>query len=168
LWQDATTGRVERKQNLEGGASAVSFAPDGRLATGSWPGVVQLWNPRTGAQIGHETLVAAAPVASVSFAPDGDRFATTGGSDGLAKIWEAKTRQQFGATFPGDPGAWGNAAYTPDGSRLIVIYAGGKGFVWPTSIDELERHACAVAGRNFTREEWSRYVSGRPYSKVCP
>ncbi len=168
LWQDARTGHVERKQNLEGGASAVAYAQDGTLATGSWPGIVQLWNSRTGGQIGHATLVAAAPVASISFTPDGDRFATAGGSDGLAKIWETKTQQQFGATFPGDPGAWGSVAYTPDGSKLIVIYADGKGFLWPTSLGQLEQHACAVAGRNFTREEWSRYVSNRAYSKVCP
>jgi WD40 repeat protein len=167
LWQGAQTGRVERKQNVQGGATVVVFAPGGTLATGSWPGIVELWNSETGAQIGHSTLVAAAPVASISFSPGGDLFATAGGSDGLAKIWSTKTQQQFGATFPGDPGFWGNAAYVPDGSKLIVVYQDGKGFVWPTSLNDLEKHACAVAGRNFTREEWSRYVTGRSYSKVC-
>jgi len=28
--------------------------------------------------------------------------------------------------------------------------------------------ACAVAGRNFTRAEWTRLGSGRPYAAVCP
>ena len=57
--------------------------------------------------------------------------------------------------------------YTPDGSKLIVVYEDGKGFVWPVSLRAREDHACAVAGRNFTREEWSRFV-GRRYLNVCP
>ena len=69
-------------------------------------------------------------------------------------------------TFPGDPGQWGDAQYTPDGSKLIVVYQDGTGFVWPVSLRAWEGHACAVAGRNFTREEWSRFV-GNTYSTVC-
>jgi WD40 repeat protein len=166
---DPRTGRAMRAVHLLGGGEEVAvFAPDGTLATGNGAGIVQRWNPRTGAQIGHPALVATAPVASISFAPDGKTFATTGGSDGLAKIWVTKTEQQFGATFPGDPGQWGNAAYTPDGSKLIVVYADGKAFAWPASVGSWEQHACKVAGRNFTREEWSRFVgSGHAYARVC-
>jgi len=29
-------------------------------------------------------------------------------------------------------------------------------------------HACAVAGRNLTKEEWRRFVPGHPYRKTCP
>lgn len=106
-------------------------------------------------------------MASISFDPSGERFATAGG-DGLARIWTTDSQQQFGATFPGDPGQWGNAQYTPDGSKLIVIYQDGKAFVWPVSLKAWQDHACAVAGRNFTREEWLRYVSGHSYTAVCP
>jgi len=84
------------------------------------------------------------------------------------KLWTTKTQQQFGATFPGSPGTWGNAAYTPDGSRIVVVYADGNGSVWPATVGAWEDHACRVAGRNFTREEWSRFVTGRGYSGVCP
>jgi WD40 repeat protein len=113
------------------------------------------------------TLVAAAPVASISFDPTGDTFATSGGSDGLAKLWRTSTQQQFGATFPGEPGMWGTARYTNDGSRLVVIYEDGTGDVWPTSIGAWERHACAVAGRSLTREEWRRFVGDRAYATTC-
>lgn len=30
-----------------------------------------------------------------------------------------------------------------------------------------ERHACAVAGRSFTREEWRRFVGDRAYATTC-
>jgi len=29
-------------------------------------------------------------------------------------------------------------------------------------------HACAVAKRNFTREEWARFVPGHDYAQTCP
>jgi WD40 repeat protein len=175
LLYDARTGRIGRTLHsvtlklVPFQFETTVFAPGGKtLATGTPGGIVQLWSPTTGAQIGHPTLVAAAPVASIAFDPVGETFATAGGSDGLTKLWTTKTQQQFGATFPGDPGQWGNAQYTPDGSKLIVVYADGKGFIWPASLKTWEDHACAVAGRNFTHEEWSRFVTGRNYSKVCP
>ena len=170
LLDDPRTGRTERTLHLEGGGiglETAAFAPDGSLATGTRAGIVQLWNPATGAQIGHPTLVAAAPVASIAFDPKSDTFATTGASDGLVKLWTTTTQQQFGAPLPGDPGLSGTARYTPDGSKLIVVYRSGKGFVWPASLGAWEDHACAVAGRNFTREEWSRFVSGHRYADVC-
>jgi WD40 repeat protein/class 3 adenylate cyclase len=173
LVYEARTGRLERTLHMEGATGltfeTAAFAPDGRtLATGSWAGIVQFWDWASGAQIGHPTSVAASPVASIAFSPTGETFATAGTSDGLAKLWTAKTRQQFGATFPGNPGQWGSARYTPDGSKLIVVYQDGKGFVWPLSGRAWADHACAVAGRNLTREEWSRFVGGRRYLHVCP
>ena len=175
--RDSRTGRVERVLHVLGAKRrpggdftylTAAFAPDGKLATGIWAGIVQLWNPSSGAQLGHPTLVTAAPVAALSFAPDGETFATTGGSDGVTKLWTTKTQQQFGAPLPGSAGQWGTAAYTRDGKNVIAVYGDGRGFVWPASTAAWKRHACAVAGRNFTHEEWSRYVGARGYSRVCP
>jgi hypothetical protein len=83
------------------------------------------------------------------------------------KLWTTRTQRQLGATLPGSPGTWGNAAYTPDGSRIVVVYQDGIGFVWPATVDAWEQHACRVAGRNLTGEEWSRFVGGRSYTRVC-
>jgi WD40 repeat protein/DNA-binding SARP family transcriptional activator len=169
---DASSGRPLRTLMLQGGGDlsfeTLAFSPKGLLATGTWAGIVQLWNPTTGRELGRPTLVAAAPVASISFAPTGDTFATTGGSDGLMKLWRTSTLQQFGAAFPGDPGQWGTARYTPDGSALVVAYEDETGDVWPASVQAWEQHACAVAGRSFTHEEWRRFVGGRAYAKTCP
>lgn len=175
--RDSRTGRVDRVLRVLGAKRrpggdftylTAAFAPDGTLATGIWAGIVQLWDPRSGAELGHPTLVTAAPVAALSFAPDGKTFATTGGSDGVTKLWTTETQQQFGASLPGSAGQWGTAAYTRDGNNVIAVYGDGRGFVWPASTAAWKRHACAVAGRNFTREEWSRYVGGRAYAGVCP
>jgi WD40 repeat protein len=168
---DARTGKVRRTLTLQGGGKfsfeTLTFAPTGLLATGTWAGIVQLWNPTNGREVGRPTLVAAAPVASISFDSTGDTFATTGGSDGLAKLWRTSTLQQFGATFPGDPGSWGTARFTGGGSQLVVAYDDDTGKVWPTSVGAWKRHACSVAGRSFTREEWRRFVGDRPYASTC-
>jgi WD40 repeat protein len=169
---ESRTGRTHRTLELAGGGNlsfeTAAFAPNGMLATGTWAGIVQLWNPATGKELGRPTLVAAAPVASLAFDPVENVFATTGGSDGLAKLWRTDTLQQFGATFPGDPGQWGSAAFTPDGAELVVAYQDGTGVVWPASAGGSEKHACAVAGRNFSQAEWALYVGGRRYAATCP
>jgi hypothetical protein len=84
------------------------------------------------------------------------------------KLWRTSTLQQFGAAFPGDPGQWATARYTPNGSVLVVSYEDETGDVWPASVQAWEQHACAVAGRSFTYEEWRRFVGGRAYAKTCP
>ena len=161
-------GRLVRTMRVTGeGVSALAVSPDGTLVTGSWAGIVERWELASGRRIGRPVLVAAAPVASISFDPKGEVFATVGGSDGTVKLWTAATMQQFGFDFPAVAGTWGNAVYTPDGQSLVVLFDNGRGFVWPATVRAWQEHACKVAGRNFTHEEWARYVSGRSYSKVC-
>jgi WD40 repeat protein len=164
---DPSTNRIERTIRPQTGAVAVAFAADGTLATGSYAGIVDLWDPSTGKEIGRPTLVAASPVGSIAFDPTGTTFATTGGPSGGARIWATSTQQQFGADLPGGEGAQSNAAYTPDGRYLLVVLDDGTVYRWPASARVWAQHACAVAGRNFTREEWARLVGSRPYARTC-
>jgi WD40 repeat protein/class 3 adenylate cyclase len=163
-----TTGRVERTLHPLGASQSLAFSPDGTLATGAYSGIVELWDPSSGRRLGHPVLALPAPVANISFTPSGDEFATGGGSAGFAKLWDTQTLQQLGAALPGSPGQWGNALFTPDGSKLVTLYQDGRGALWPGTLSAWEEHACRVAGRNFTHEEWSRFVTGRAYAKTCP
>jgi WD40 repeat protein len=164
---DPESGRPERTLHPNGFSQSLAFAPDGTLATGSWNGIVQRWDVSTGEQLGHLLLAVPAPVSTIAFDPSGEVFATGGGGGGFVKLWDTETHQQLGATFPGEPGDWANAVFTRDGSKLVTVYGNGRVAVWPGTVEAWEAHACRVAGRNFTREEWSRYVTGRSYSKVC-
>jgi WD40 repeat protein len=128
---------------------------------------VNLWNPKSGTGIGHRTLVAPAPVASIAFSPDGRTFATSGGSSGGTSIWETATQRQLGSDFPGGQGQWGSVAYTPDRNYLLSLFGDGTAFRWPVTLGAWEQQACKVAGRNFNTEEWSRFVGGRSPSRVC-
>ena len=165
---DPATGRIERTLRPIGFSQSLAFSPDGTLATGAWSGIVQRWDVSTGKQLGHSVLAMPAPVVSISFNPSGDEFATGGGSGGFVKLWDTETLQQLGSALPGSPGKWANAQFTGDGSKLVTLYQDGRGAVWPATSRAWEEHACRVAGRSFTREEWSRFVTGRPYAKTCP
>ncbi len=167
---DARTAGVERTihpQTVPVSVTTVAFSPDGTLASGSWAGIVDLWDPSTGERVGHPTLVAQAPVSAIAFAPNGETFATSGGSSGHAKIWVTSTLQQLGADFPGGEGSWGNVGYTPDGDYLFSAYADGSAYRWPVTVGAWTDQACRVAGRNFTREEWRRFLTGS-YQRFCP
>jgi WD40 repeat protein len=162
-----STGRTERSLRPMGASQSLAFAPDGTLATGAWSGIVQRWDVSSGRQLGHPLLALPAPVATISFDPSGSEFATAGGSGGFVKLWDTKTFQQLGSAFPGSPGQWVSAQFTNDGSKLVTLYQDGRGAVWPGTLGAWEEHACRVAGRDFTREEWSRYVTGRSYDETC-
>jgi WD40 repeat protein/class 3 adenylate cyclase len=165
---DPRTGRVERTLRPIGFSQSLAFSPDGVLATGAWSGIVQLWDPSSGKQLGRSVLALPAPVATISFTPSGDEFATGGGSGGFVKLWDTETLQQLGSAFPGSPGKWANGQFTRDGSKLVTLYTAGRGAIWPGTPRAWAEHACRVAGRNLTREEWSRFVTGRAYGKTCP
>ncbi|HTT27462.1 MAG TPA: BTAD domain-containing putative transcriptional regulator [Solirubrobacteraceae bacterium] len=167
---DSSNGRrvltIHPVQGANQGTTSVAFAPNGTLATGTAVGVVQLWNPSTGDPIGHP-LLAGTAVASIAFDRSGQRFATAGGPEGGLKLWFTSSLQQDGATLDPEQGTSGNAQFTPNGQSLLSINANGQGSLWPINLAALESHACTVAGRNLTHNEWSQFVTGYKYSQVC-
>jgi WD40 repeat protein len=169
---DSSTGTKIRTihplRGANGGTVSLAFAPNGTLATGTYAGVVQLWNPSTGARIRHPVLVGAAPVTSIAFDRSGERFATAGGPEGGLKLWFTTTLQQDGATLDPEQGTSGNSQFTPNGQLLLAVNANGHGSLWPVNPAAWANHACAVAGRNLTHEEWSRFITGYRYTQVCP
>jgi WD40 repeat protein len=167
---DPSTGKVRRTLRRLGGNTTVSlaFSRDSILATGTQGGIVQLWNPYSGEQVAGATAVAAVPVTGIAFDPTGQRFATTGGQDGTVKLWFAPTLRQEGTALATEQGAAATAAFEPNGTNLLVVDDHGDAFTWPMSLAAWEQHACAIAGRNLTRKEWARFVTGRSYSTVCP
>ena len=148
--------------------TSLAFAPNGSLVTGSWTGLVQRWSATTGAPLGPAAKVAQLTVSTIAFDHAGDLMAIASGGDGQASLWSTPTLRQFGSTFPGDPSAWPTARFTDNDKYLLVVDGDGHATLWPATIAAWKSHACEVAGRNFTREEWARYVTDHPYARTCP
>ena len=167
---DATTAQTQHTLQPIGGdfTGSLAFAPDGTLATGTLSGIVRFWNPISGTQTADPLPVTAGPVSSIAFDASGQRFVTTASQDGAAELFATSTLQQEGATLDTYQRAASAATFEPHGSSLLVINDHGNGFTWPMSLTAWEQRACAVAGRNLTPQERSRYLPGQGYTPVCP
>ena len=163
---DASTGHTRAERTTTDGGASLAFAPNGTLAIGGFGGTVQLWNPNTRHGVTAALLPASSVVASITFDPSGQRFATSGYPDGTVKLWFTNTLQQEGPTLPTEQGAMTSVSFGPE--SLLAMDDDGTGFRWPTKLAAWEQRACAVAGRNFTHEEWARFVPGHAYATVCP
>jgi DNA-binding SARP family transcriptional activator/WD40 repeat protein len=164
---DTATGATTQTLSPPSGATSVAFAPNGTLATGTAAGTVDLWNPTTGQAVAPALIAASAPITSLAFEPDGQRFVTAGYQDGSVKLWFSSTLQQEGPALRTDAGTAATVAFAARGHGLLDVQDTGRAFAWPTSLSDWERRACQVAGRNFTREEWVRLVAQPRYAPVC-
>jgi hypothetical protein len=55
-------------------------------------------------------------------------------------------------------------AFNADGSRLVST--GSEVLVWDLSVEGWRTRACKIAGRNFTEEEWTRYLPDEKYRQT--
>jgi WD40 repeat protein len=147
--------------------SAVTFSPDGKLlATGGGIGQVRFWDAKTGASDGRPIFGNAGWVITLDFDPTGDTIVSAG-TDGTARILDVAGRQQLGTALPGGSGNDSRAIWSPDGARVYVTLATDPAFAWDVGPDAMNTHACTVAGRTLTLDEWARYLPGRPYDPAC-
>jgi WD40 repeat protein len=123
VWH-STTGEedFELPNKRVGPYQAVAFSPDGRyLVTGHVTGAVQVWDARTGLNVGTLDTHSRA-IWGLVFSRDGRHMASS--SEGEVKLWDA-TRldeaQEDPLTLPARvPGESLNVAFSPDGRRLAT------------------------------------------------
>lgn len=181
LW-DTTAGRLLTKIELGRDVLCFSLAlsPDGsRLAAGTLGGGILLWDTATRKLLGRiktRPLVEGIfpqgkeiIVSGLAFSPDGNFLAS--GSEEAVRLWDVRTRQLLGELLGPRPGSEviRNLSFSQDGRSLV---AGGLlEEITVLDVDPIswQRHACRIANRNLTPDEWEQYLGGQPYDpKTCP
>lgn len=148
-------------------ARTVAFSPDGKLlAVGHFGGGTILLSTDDYQQVGRRMTGQTGRVTALQFSPDGSRL-LTGNADGTVQLWDAASQQVIGAPLTVKSDAYIAAAFTPDGDYVIAVPDVGSGVRWDVRESSWQQHACAVAGREFSAEEWRRELPGRPFRQVC-
>jgi WD40 repeat protein/DNA-binding SARP family transcriptional activator len=171
--RDVRTGRLVKRLgigNLAGQGDfsrSVTFSPDGDLLfVGQYNGTGRLFSTETWKQVGRSLAAQTARITFPEFSPDG-RTLVTASADGTVVLWDVETQKPIGSPLALEPNTWVSAALSPDGSRLYAISTQGEGISFNMSPEAWKRHACLVAGRELTADEWDEALPDRPYQSVC-
>ena len=108
--------------------ACIAFSPDGRtLATGSFDGIIRLWDAVTGDKLkeleGHQNVVYA-----LAFSGDGRNLAS-GSFDRTVRLWEVFSGQPI-TTWKGHAGSVGSVAMTPNGRMVVSGSADTNLILW--------------------------------------
>ncbi len=181
LWDTASRAHFGKPMTVADDAFlSVAIDPAGRfVAAGAAVAPVRVWHvsdqqPAFPPLSGHPGFVTGA-----AFGLDGALLAT---SDlfGGTRLWDAATGIAYGdeLTSPRPesfeptvdlPFLGLRNAFSPDGRRLAAASAYGRAMVWDVDPGVWPQRACAIVGRNLSREEWKLYLpSGTAYRATCP
>ncbi|MGH8908275.1 MAG: hypothetical protein ACRD0K_17645 [Egibacteraceae bacterium] len=168
LWDTATGQQIGQPLNGHTGTViGVAFSPVSEtLVSGGADKTVRLWEPATGQQIGPPFIGHTGAVEGPAFSPDGKTLATAS-NDGTLRLWDVATGEQIAQPLGPSDRLWG-VAFSPDGATIASASADYTIRLWPLALDAWVRHACIVADRNLTQDEWDRFVGpDRPYVRAC-
>ena len=164
---DLARGKVVARGDLSVNALYTDFSPQGdRVAISAVGGEVELLDPTTGDAVRSPVTGHDGDVYWVTFDRDGSRFATASNAGDVA-VWDGRTGQLVSSTkVPGEEIST-VAGFRPDGTLTVASFT-GEVYHWDPSLAHAVSFACAVAGRDLTRAEWTEELPGRPYRSVCP
>ena len=57
--------------------------------------------------------------------------------------------------------------FPPTGNEIVVSTEDGPGRRYPMDTDAWIDHACEVAGRDLTEDEWNRFLPNQAYRRTC-
>jgi WD40 repeat protein len=145
----------------------VAFSPDGNTLALAGDGGTRLVDVKTELPLGEPLAGHTAPVTFVSFSGDGRTLATAS-LDGTIILYDVASHQPIGNPLDaGYSGGVSTSSLTPDGRELATSYGDGHVVIWDVDPASWQRRACALAGRNLTRDEWRQYLGSRPYEETC-
>jgi WD40 repeat protein len=181
LYDRASHRQVGRDiDSVDSSFSALAFSPDGRrLATGAFSGLVLQWSTATQRRLGPALEGHTGAVAGLAYSPDGRLLASTTLGFGATRLWDSATGAALGGeliagqtpftvrNFRIEHFTGSRPAFTPDGTHLATAGFDGLTTVWDLRPQRWLAAACAVAGRQLTKAEWTQHVSPAGSPRRC-
>jgi WD40 repeat protein len=147
--------------------SRPAFAPDGRhIALGTRQGEIAIADTATG-QVHRRWPAAAGPIKWLAFTPDG-RYLVSAATDGKAALWSVEAGPIGGTILDIAHSGATIGVVVLDARHVLTINPGEPTLLWDIDPDNLLTHACTIAGRNLTHDEWTGLMPQRPYQRTCP
>ncbi|MDZ7737546.1 MAG: hypothetical protein U5K32_00440 [Bacteroidales bacterium] len=170
LWDLENKTAINALDTEKGSIRVVRFMDDKSYAVGYQTGLIEFWN--AGEKSSNESVKAhPVRVTDIQFNNELRQMASSG-FDGLVKIWNYDDLSEPPISLDDNDGFVSSLSFSPDGRLLLSGSAGSVNnrnlIARPTHVDYMANDICKLLTRNFTPEEWWRYV-GRDidYEKTC-
>ena len=152
--------------HLDQAVNSLAFSPDGATAvTVDFAGTVSLVN--TNHWTVRHRIPTTADYTHVAFSADG-RFLFLANASTTA-IWDARQYRLLVPSFslPGDNTNDAIFLAVPKDRNELILASQSKLTRLDLRQPVWEQAACDVAGRRLTKDEWERFLPGRPYAPAC-
>lgn len=114
---DATTS-IEPSNHLTSIAT-IALSPDGSsVASGTWGGMIHLWNAKTGMALTDPIVGHSDVICSLAFSPDSSSL-VSGSQDKTLRLWDTRLCIAIGEPLVGHSGAVSSLAFSPDGTQIV-------------------------------------------------
>lgn len=168
VWESNGTKSQLMKYNAGVDVKVVRFRNNDIIALGLEDGSVDFVSVSDGISTGR-MLCHNTPVINLLVNSKSDQLITAG-ADSLIKMWNLKDPAQLPVEITDFKGVVSAIAYRPDDQSFFAASISGVSPLceMPAQTSYIAEGLCGVLSRNFTREEWARYVgSDIGYEKTC-
>jgi WD40 repeat protein len=166
---DAKSLEVVKRIPLAERGTDLSFSPDGRmLAVGGQSGALYVFDTGTWHLLAGPAVLHERALVQVEWLADG-RTVATSGEDGVVTLFDVERGLARGRPLHPSGGVGQGVVHLMPGPTDELVVLGGElpGRRYSLVSSVWVEEACAVVGRDLTRDEWERYLPGRPYERSC-
>jgi len=170
LWDMDTNSDINVLDTENGSIGVVRFRDNANYAVGYQSGLIVFRNVED-KTITESVRAHSAKITDIRFNEQLNQMATSS-IDGFVKIWNYDDFTEPPVSLQDNDGIVYALALSPDGKSLVSGSQGNEGgrsiIARSTHIDYMAENMCQLTSRNFTDEEWSKYV-GRDieYEETC-
>ena len=159
LWNLADGTASNTVSSSNGVVNVVRFTDDDLLAIGYLNGMIELYDIEN-SRIANEIKGHNARVSDIRFNKSLDQMATSS-MDGSVKIWNMTDLTEPPIALNDNNGFVLALAFSPDGKLLLSgVDSETKNLVArPSHVNYMVQDICSILTRNFTQDEWDRYVA---------